>query len=1581
MADEIHEFREEAVFGYPQTVLSPAFWRQSISTLASRTASLTADEAELVEAVKALRREHEAQKVKKMSSKAKQELVAELFGKSEDVPIAAKLNQLFRALENDERWLPELTIEYRDLTVEADALVGAASVPSVLNSAKLALKKLTLQGGLSTKRVTVLDGINGVLRPSSLTLLLGPPGAGKSVLLQALAGRLQPSHRLRISGSVKYNGVEIRDIVARRTAGLVDQYDYHIPELSVLETVSFAADCMIKPARLKAFVEAMREASARLEAEKAAHDAAAARAHAVEAGGAAGGGKHEGEGKEGSDDELQHTSSGPLKIEQFDVEFARLLSQGAPHGLRPYVTLQLLGLQDVAHTNVGDAMKRGVSGGQRKRVTCAEIIAGPQVAVLMDEISTGLDSATTYSVIHSFRASAHALRKTFLISLLQPPPEVLYLFDDLLLLTDGRVLFHGPVTEVLGHFAGLGYACPVRKDPGSFLQEVSTPAGQLAYATPAQLAAKGLTEADRAPAVLLERPPTALLTSMEELSQAFWTRSKWGQEMRAQLDDAPFDPARGSPHALARDRFASGWGRLMGLVLERGQIRLNIRMKPFHIARTIQTIVMSLITASLFATITPSPSEGRNVLSYSMLNVAFVATMAMPQIAMVFATKRVFYKARAPAGGIPMSLTEAISYTLVAYWVVGLTRTASGYFTYFLIYFSTSNCMSAIYRLIAFGVPNMTVANATGAMALLLFIITNGFTIVRTSMPPYLIWVYWINPMAWALRAFSINELTTPRWVPYGTQTLNAFGMGTSRGSVWAGVGFLWAALVVVSVAGAAALRFTNPPKPQPSVTEEQQKAEVTRGVMAGLRLRLALAGKMRRARSRALAVAPAPSRPPSSAPSAAGSADRTASAALAPASADEASADHHSTSATNGSAADSGHAGAEQVAVPFTPITLVINDLRYYVDDPSGGWSRAGQPGGDSLGISFFAEPGELVALMGGSGAGKTTLMARGGGARAGTEALGGCGADCVLGRKTQGLIRGDILVNGHPKKQETWSRVAGYDIHTSKATVRESLMFSARLRLDASVNRVVDQTLELVELGPLAGLVVGEPGGDGLSIEQRKRLSIAVELVANPSVMFLPLPGLVPAHARGHPPAQDEPTSGLDARAAAIVMRAVKNVALSNRTVMVTIHQPSIEIFENFTMLVLLQRGGRLTYFGPLGFESADLIAYLEAQPGVHPISQGYNPATWCASGGMLEVTGGSMSTSFASSGADFPALYAASELAAANAAKAARLAEEGRAAHEPLALATRYAAPPSMQRAVLMHKWLRVYWRSPDYNWVRLSMTVVIALIYGLMYLNEGKLDPAGVGIQAVQNISGLIFSMTIFLGMFNCMTVMPVIAAERMVYYREKASSMYAPGPFSLASGLVEIPYLLVQSGLMIGITYCWKWMNRISPTTWILEGLACSQLCDQEIPMQAGGAGGQSRGRLPGRAARARARASSSAPSSRLLTPFVRAPHPTPSGLPTPPPSQDFSGQTTTVSAFVSDYFTWEFSMIWWCTLIVFAFMASSISPWGRGWFWVLGAQRCGMAAGKPLARPRRRAQITFRVLATLAVSYINFQKR
>nr|GMD54172.1 pleiotropic drug resistance protein 1-like [Ipomoea batatas] len=117
------------------------------------------------------------------------------------------------------------------------------------------------------------------------------------------------------------------------------------------------------------------------------------------------------------------------------------------------------------------------------------------------------------------------------------------------------------------------------------------------------------------------------------------------------------------------------------------------------------------------------------------------------------------------------------------------------------------------------------------------------------------------------------------------------------------------------------------------------------------------------------------------------------------------------------------------------------------------------------------------------------------------------------------------------------------------------------------------------------------------------------------------------------------DEPTSGLDARAATIVMRTVRNTVDTGRTVVCTIHQPSIDIFDAFDELLLLKRGGEEIYVGPLGRHCSQLIRYFETINGVQRIREGYNPATW-----MLEITSEAQEGAL---GIDFAEVYRNSEL----------------------------------------------------------------------------------------------------------------------------------------------------------------------------------------------------------------------------------------------------------------------------------------------------------------------------------------------
>jgi ATP-binding cassette subfamily G (WHITE) protein 2 (SNQ2) len=245
--------------------------------------------------------------------------------------------------------------------------------------------------------------------------------------------------------------------------------------------------------------------------------------------------------------------------------------------------------------------------------------------------------------------------------------------------------------------------------------------------------------------------------------------------------------------------------------------------------------------------------------------------------------------------------------------------------------------------------------------------------------------------------------------------------------------------------------------------------------------------------------------------------------------------------------------------------------------------------PDGDRVlldNVQGYVKPGMLGALMGSSGAGKTTLL------------------DVLAQRKTQGTINGSVFVDGRPIPV-SFQRSAGYveqlDVHESLATVREALEFSALLRQsrdtpDEEKLKYVNTIIDLLELNALEHTLIGSPGS-GLSIEQRKRLTIAVELVAKPSILIF----------------LDEPTSGLDGQAAFNTVRFLRKLAAAGQAILVTIHQPSAQLFAQFDKLLLLAKGGKTVYFGDIGDNADTIKEYLsrngatcppEANPAEHMI-----------------------------------------------------------------------------------------------------------------------------------------------------------------------------------------------------------------------------------------------------------------------------------------------------------------------------------------------------------------------------------------
>ena len=334
---------------------------------------------------------------------------------------------------------------------------------------------------------------------------------------------------------------------------------------------------------------------------------------------------------------------------------------------------------------------------------------------------------------------------------------------------------------------------------------------------------------------------------------------------------------------------------------------------------------------------------------------------------------------------------------------------------------------------------------------------------------------------------------------------------------------------------------------------------------------------------------------------------------------------------------------------------------------------------------VSGIVKPGHLTALMGSSGAGKTTLL------------------DVLARRKTIGKVDGRIYLNNEVIMKD-FERITGYceqmDIHQPAVTVREGMRFSAYLRQDPDVPKsekdaYVEQIIQLLEMDDIADAQIGDvEEGFGISVEERKRLTIAMELVAKPKLIFL-----------------DEPTSGLDAQSSYNIVRFLRKLADAGWPVLCTIHQPSSILFEHFDHLLLLVRGGRTAYHGEIGKGSRTMIDYFESNGGPKCASDA-NPAEY-----ILEVVGAGTAAIHNASKKDWADVWQKSN-------EAKLLESELEAIHNsadtnPSRKALTYAAPFWTQ-VYLVHKRLSlVYWRSSNYNLGRFITVVSISLFLGFTF----------------------------------------------------------------------------------------------------------------------------------------------------------------------------------------------------------------------------------------------------------------------
>ncbi|ETW05787.1 hypothetical protein H310_03471 [Aphanomyces invadans] len=1164
-----------------------------------------------------------------------------------------------KALGHD---LPQVEIRFHDLSITAELVLaskeGKHELPTLWNHAMKSF--LGLCRAKHTRTKTIVHPVTGVLKPSTMTLVLGQPGSGKSSFMQALAGIFPVSKSSKVDGVITYNSRTKAELVDRlpQFVSYTGQRDHHYHTLNVQETLEFAHQCSGGAVVPRHVLDALVN---------------------------------------GADDD--------------NAVAVRIIQ--ALYAVYPDVVVQQLGLTNCKDTVLGSAMLRGVSGGERKRVTIGEMGFGMKPVSLLDEISTGLDSAATYDIIKAQQSASRHLKKTIVVALLQPAPEVFDLFDDLILFNQGFVMYHGPRAAALAYFEAMGFKCPPTRDVADFLLDLGTPQqDQYVFRT-------GVPR---------------LPSEYADLFQKSYTYHAMFEYVVGPTSPQLLAFATNDMHVTPM--FYNSFTSSVVLLIKR-QLTVLLRNRAFIISRVIMTLMMGLLYGSSFYQMDPQLPQV--VIGVTFQSLLFFIVSQVPNLPAILDSRHIFYKQRDAnfystlsfvvahsVSQIPFAVVETLVFGNIMYWIAGFVNDAAAYLTYMAMLFLVSFAFSAWFFFLGSVSPDLHVAKPAAMMSVVVFILFGGFIIVEKDIPTYFMWLFWINPIAWVMRALAINQYTAPEFQVHQYKGVNYkrafnFIMGDAQlrlfdfptDTKWIGYGMAFMALCyfLFTTLSFVVLEFkrhhghghSNAPvtlTPDASTTLNDDDD-------AGMYVEMP-------ATPQDVAIA-----------------SKTTLAPTIP-------------------------------TIDVVPVTVAFQNLGYVVPNP-----KKGEPDLHLLtSVTGYALPGTITALMGSTGAGKTTLM------------------DVIAGRKTEGTITGSILLNGYPATDLAMQRCTGYceqmDIHSESATFREALTFSAMLRQPSEVSTAtklafVEECLAMLDLTTLGNTIIR-----GSSVEQMKRLTIGVELAAAPSVLFL-----------------DEPTSGLDARSAKIVMSGIRRIASTGRTVVCTIHQPSTEVFEMFDRLLLLQRGGQTVFFGDLGPQSIHLIEYFSrVDAALPPLVEGANPATW-----MLECIGAGVEVkSPASAEIDFVRVFQQSpEFQALNSA-VAKVASPS-SAYGELTFKKKRAAPWGIQCRLLVQRFMRMYWRTASYNWTRLVIAVFLAVLFGAVFCKINYNTFAGANGGA-----GVIFITALFLSLLSFNSVLPLATEERESFYRERASQTYSAVWYFVGATVAELPYVFFNSFLFTAIFY-------------------------------------------------------------------------------------------------------------------------------------------------------------------------------
>ncbi|KAJ5691769.1 hypothetical protein N7462_001192 [Penicillium macrosclerotiorum] len=976
--------------------------------------------------------------------------------------------------------------------------------------------------------------------------------------------------------------------------------------------------------------------------------------------------------------------------------------------------LDSLGIGHTKKTLVGNEFIRGVSGGERKRVSLAEVMAGQSPVQLWDNPTRGLDSKAAVEFARTLRREADENEKTMVLTTYQAGNGIYDEFDKVLVLADGLVIYYGPRSLAKEYFESLGFDCPRGANIADFLTSVTV-----------------LTERIVRPGWENKVPNTP-----EELEERYHKSSIYREQMdsmdspeklKYEVDDleVAVSNEKGKQHIPRENSvYTAGlWHQISSCTLRQFQVMWGDKFSL--IVKVCSAIIQALVCGSLFYNL---PEDSTSIflrpgvlffpVLYFLLESMSETTASFMGRPILSRQKRFgFYRPTAfcianAITDIPVVVIQVTCFSLILYFMAALQMNAGRFFTYWIILIAQTLCFIQLFR--AVGAVCKSFGNASKISGLLstVFFVYGGYLIPFHKMHVWFRWIFYLNPGAYAFEALMANEFVgrefeciEPDYIPYGhgyPSTASLHRGCSVVGSNDQGI-----------IDGAAYIKDQY----NYSFHHIWRSFGVIVGFWLFFIFLTSLGFELRNTQS--------------------------GSSVLLYKRGSEKKQRHDEEKTLGGEKL--GELNLLTGSVKHS--TFTWNNLDYHV--PFHGEKK------QLLNKVFgFVKPGSLVALMGASGAGKTTLL------------------DVLAQRKDAGEIYGSILIDGRPQGI-SFQRTTGYceqlDVHEKTATVREALIFSALLRQPSSVSHeekiaYVDHIINLLELEDISDALIGVPGA-GLSIEQRKRVTLGVELVAKPTLLFL-----------------DEPTSGLDGQSAYNIVRFLRKLVDGGQAVLCTIHQPSAVLFDAFDGLLLLAKGGRMTYFGETGEGSEKILDYF-ARNGA-PCPADANPAEH-----IIEVVQGSTKEKV-----DWVEVWNQSEERKRALEELEALNEAGRADTDYVEDTSDFATSHWFQFKMVSKRLTIQIWRSPDYMWNKIILHIFAALFSGFTFWKVGD------GSFSLQLRLFAIFNF-IFVAPGCINQMQPFFLQNRDIFEtREKKSKTYHWIAFIGAQTVTEIPYLIICATL-------------------------------------------------------------------------------------------------------------------------------------------------------------------------------------